>query len=492
MNPVSWIIQMPPQIMLVLALFTFLAIALFRSKHERHFIVFMVRSSFGLRLIKWIAVKYRRHWEFLSDASVIVAFGGFGGWYLSSHGQTRNLRISVFAFLMLILPLSLALGDSYAAALAFSLFPISHLLLSRKVPALDFAVSSAVIALGYSLVFTPHFSIFMGMFGLPAVMLFVLLSHGMDILFARTDLPGISPMIPSSKDGNVGVAFPGYDIFIPWWHALFALFVTLVVHEGAHGIMVKCAGVKLKSTGLLTVFSVPIGAFVEPDEAELESKKSIRKMRVFSAGPFANFMVGVFAGIILVLATASAGNYLVSDGMAVLEVMDGYPAKGSIDEGAVIKSIDGIETGNWEQYNMAAKDLYPGQDVLVETSMGNASITLAARPDDPERGYLGVILSENIQLGPHSGPVSYPMLAFFSDSLFWIFFFNVNIGLVNLLPVVPFDGGRMFRELLLTFRMSQANVDRLIYAMVSMTLIMFLINTIPLFRMLYNLAVSLV
>ena len=71
-------------------------------------------------------------------------------------------------------------------------------------------------------------------------------------------------------------------------------------------------------------------------------------------------------------------------------------------------------------------------------------------------------------------------------------FFNINIGLVNLLPVIPFDGGRMFKELATTFKLSVQNVNRLIYAVVSATLIIFLINMIPLARMVYDLVVSIV
>jgi hypothetical protein len=57
---------------------------------------------------------------------------------------------------------------------------------------------------------------------------------------------------------------PGLNEYIPFVWGWIALFVTMVVHEFAHGILSRVEGVRVKSMGIVTILVAPIAAFVEP------------------------------------------------------------------------------------------------------------------------------------------------------------------------------------------------------------------------------------
>ena len=95
---------------------------------------------------------------------------------------------------------------------------------------------------------------------------------------------------------------PGLNEYIPFVWGWIALFVTMVVHEFAHGILSRVEGVRVKSMGIITFFIAPIAAFVEPDEEQLfgtQEKPAIvtkgARIRILSAGVISNFIVGALA-----------------------------------------------------------------------------------------------------------------------------------------------------------------------------------------------------
>lgn len=57
----------------------------------------------------------------------------------------------------------------------------------------------------------------------------------------------------------------------------------------------------MKGIGVI-VAVIPIGFFVEPDEAELEQKKGLPKMRMFGAGIMNNLVIGIIClGLMILL-----------------------------------------------------------------------------------------------------------------------------------------------------------------------------------------------
>lgn len=133
----------------------------------------------------------------------------------------------------------------------------------------------------------------------------VILSMGyfLAILLLMTYLMIQEPPEPSSYNAPRNILLiPGLNEYIPFVWGWIALFVTMVVHEFAHGILSRVEGVRVKSMGIVTFLLAPIAAFVEPDEEELFGSKDrpplvskAARIRILSAGVISNFLVAIIA-----------------------------------------------------------------------------------------------------------------------------------------------------------------------------------------------------
>lgn len=121
------------------------------------------------------------------------------------------------------------------------------------------------------------------------ILMFVVLLSQLLILATRPDVLSQAAVGPEFL-----LVLPGINPLIPLWYGLLGLIVALVVHEGAHGVLARAHDIKVRSLGLL-VLVVPIGAFVEPDDEELERAPTRTKNRVFAAGIMTNLTVAVVA-----------------------------------------------------------------------------------------------------------------------------------------------------------------------------------------------------
>ncbi len=487
---------MDPVVIALAAAFAAGTLLLLNSDTERHVgVFFIIRSGYGIKLIDSLAKFKPRVWNFIADFSVLLSFGGMGAYYLSTSEETKpNLYMGIPLLGLLLSAAAFFTGETSAALLLAIAALASYPLLSAvRNTAANFMYTALLLASTSQLFINGFAAAAFGFLGLPALMVSVMVSHGLNILSAETTLPGVSPLLPSTQEGNVGVSFPGYGIFIPWWYALIALATTLVSHEAAHGVLTRVAGVRLKSTGILSALALPIGAFVEPDEDELKKKSSVQRMRVYTMGSFANLAVGLLSVLLIIASTLFFANTVHSNGLSVVGHMEGFPAEDVVPVDSIIYSVNGTPTPRFDVFKNLTAGLKPGGTVSLNTSEGVYDITLAAGEEEPERGYIGIYLMENLEFsGPASGFINVGLLSFVINALSWIAFFNVNIALVNLLPVIPFDGGRMFKEVVSTMNLSEGGVNRIVYAVVAFTALIFLVNLIPLLSMLAELFLNLV
>ncbi len=100
--------------------------------------------------------------------------------------------------------------------------------------------------------------------------------------------------------------------------------VAIVVHEFAHGIQALAARIRLKSTGILLLV-IPIGAFVETDDSDLDAAPKYRRLRLYASGPATNLFT---AALCLLLIGGVLGPSLepVSPGAVVVDVAADSPA----------------------------------------------------------------------------------------------------------------------------------------------------------------------
>ncbi|HID09002.1 TPA: RIP metalloprotease, partial [Candidatus Micrarchaeota archaeon] len=77
--------------------------------------------------------------------------------------------------------------------------------------------------------------------------------------------------------------------------------------------------------------------------------------------------------------------------------------------------------------------------VLRDGEELNVSITT-------EKGYIGIVGVKNVYKG--ALPLWYYVLSFLISLFSWVAFLNFMIGLVNMLPLPPLDGGYIYMDLL--------------------------------------------
>ena len=334
-------------------------------------------------------------------------------------------------------------------------------------------------------------------------------------------------ILPTVLDPQSGVTpltakeilvIPGVNPFVPLWYGIIALVVTLVVHEGGHGILSLANKMRVKSLGLL-VAVIPIGAFVEPDEDDLMKSPRRSRLRVYAAGPAVNFAVG-FLVLGVMMGTAVAMEP--TEGAPVWSISEGGPAmQAGMKPNTLLVDADGVPLADWDDFMEAVQQHAPGDSMLF-TDAGGATynVTLGNRwdafnepaqtaildrtpegdatcdayfaPDNDRYGddcadalqraplvgvsafstelYKGV-LADPFQSGGHfitltflplgevrGQPILSSMPHFFDtpfaaeaywplvNVLFWVFWVNLMVGLTNILPMLPLDGGHLFRD----------------------------------------------
>ena len=294
------------------------------------------------------------------------------------------------------------------------------------------------------------------------------------------------------------LAIPGLNDFIPFTVAVWlGLILTLVVHEGGHGILARVENLKVKSTGILFLV-VPIGAFVEPDEEEMEQASWRSRVRVYGAGITNNLVV---AGVCFLLIILCMGLVTPSGQVYVTGVYEDFPAdQAGIMAGMFLTSVGGVDVNTAEEFTAALATTRPGQEILVTATMDGVPreypVILTDWPEGMgegiEKGFMGVVpydsalvQKQTLQylktpLGPliltmvpidsvfGSNGLGLSILAFESPEvaawqapfpgfwfvvqlLFWAFWFNLLVGTFNALPFIPLDGGYIMHETVTRF-----------------------------------------
>ena len=448
-----------------------------RTKQERHLIFFMIRTKRFINILDKVANLAPGLWKFLADLAIVVSFSGLGAGYISRyHKQGRKKGLDNLDIILLLIGI-LAILVWWRGAFFF-FFALAMLVLwvfvIRRLnnPTADFLTASLLISLiGSRFLIHPFLAVGWGVFGMPSIIITGLVNQAYLILFQSSTMPGVSPFIPATRDGEVGLSAPGYDLFIPLGYAALALLITLVSHESAHGILARVHGIKIKSTGILTLGILPIGAFVEPDEKEMEKCSSIKKTHIFAVGSFANLVVGLIAAMLVFSVPLLP---IDASGMEIVGLEENSPAKDVLENGMILYEINGVPVAGYSMFNNVTSKLKPGDEINLTTDDGVFSLILEEHPENESRGYIGILTTA------HTNGI----IDMISTALFWIAFINICIGLVNLVPMIPFDGWLILREIVLAFNIREAMAKKIITGIVVMTFLLFVLNALPLFGML--------
>jgi membrane-associated protease RseP (regulator of RpoE activity) len=290
------------------------------------------------------------------------------------------------------------------------------------------------------------------------------------------------------KPQNI-LLLPGINEYVPSTLAVWLAFIiTIAVHEFGHGILCRVENIKVKTMGAL-VAVIPIGFFVEPDEEELDKTKGMPKVRMFGAGITNNLVVGFSCFILLILCM---GLVTPVTQPVIHGVYKDYPADiAGIPSGSIVTAVNGVPVSTRADVSAILNTTKPGTTLTLTAEKDKVvkdyPLNLSAWPEDiPERtsGFMGVEYYDGAaiiaviqgMLSP-LGFFQFLIIPFATDSgvqflriiafetpetvyyhvpfegywgvihlLFWCAWININVGIFNAIPMIPLDGGYIFKE----------------------------------------------
>lgn len=268
--------------------------------------------------------------------------------------------------------------------------------------------------------------------------------------------------------------------FIPVEYWVLGIGVLMFVHEMSHGIVARAEDMELNSVGWIVLGIIP-GAFVEPKGENMLPEKGDKEesgdgeiddddgseassghwdqgslssqLKVLAAGSFANYITAlVLTGLALLLfvnITAPSGvSYLAQDNLSASEA--------GMTNGTLY-SINDQKLRYGSEVKEALQNYEVNDTILANTSEGSYNVTLMERNGSAHMGVL-IYTSEGLlgdfidmlnnnreiedQYSSYEGFLSWTL-----SGLQVIALLNLLIGLFNMLPVRPLDGGQIVAAL---------------------------------------------
>ncbi len=380
------------------------------------------------------------------------------------------------------------------AALVFILIMVIFLFLNRKkievqkilFPLLYFVMYRTRLGLDWmdriakrvprTLHFIGIISIIAGFLGM-GLITYELTASTLKLFLTPEAPPSVKPVLPFEAKGV---------FFVPFIYWITAIFLIAAVHEFAHGVMARVYKLNVKSSGfafLGIIFPVIPAAFVEPDEKKIVKKTTSEQLAIFSAGAFANV---IFAGLVfLIIAFAInpvASKMIDLTGVKVTSITKESPADiGGITAGELITRINDMPVTTLENFTTTLKKTSPGTRLRIVTNQTSHVLIVGASEKDASKPYLGVMVAQgtkpNDSFIKRYGENTTAFLRWFFGLLYWLFLLNLGIGLFNLVPIGPIDGGRMLHLVLTTYLPKKTGLK--VFSWISFILLaMLLINVV--------------
>jgi len=299
-----------------------------------------------------------------------------------------------------------------------------------------------------TLKFLGYAGIVVGFLGM-ILLAYALTQNVIDLFTKPEAAQGVGLVLPIQAKGVV---------FVPFFYWIIAIFVVILVHEFGHGVISRAHNIKVKSSGFgfagVLIPILPL-AFVEPDEKILRKRPHKQQLSVFAAGPFFNIAFGLIIVLFLLLVLGPIVKGIVEPtGVQITGFIEGdYPAKQSgIEAGELVIRIDGKEITTLDGFSDLLEGIKPGSNIRLKTNVSTYNIVLAQNPEDNSKGYLGVYVRQGSKIkDAFKDSFAISVLIWFIGLIEWIYILNIGIGLFNLIPIGPVDGGRMMQIALYKF-----------------------------------------
>ncbi len=295
--------------------------------------------------------------------------------------------------------------------------------------------------------------------------------------------------VPSAAAG-VGLVLPFKvkgSFYVPFFYWIISIFIIAVVHEFSHGVIARVFGIKIKSSGFAFLgILLPIlpAAFVEPDEKQINKASKKAQLSIYAAGPFSNILLAAIVLGIFFAAISPLSNAIYNpDGVLVSDLMgsnDSFPAGAAgIEKGELILSVDNTPTLSVDNFTSVMDSKRSGDTILITTNVSQYNVTLAESPNNSSKGYLGVYIGQSFDVkedfAEKYGTWFLPIISWFIGLFYWLFLLNLGIGLFNLVPLGPIDGGRMLLTTLKHY-ISEKKAHRIWSVISTFFLILIIVN----------------
>ncbi|MBI2565110.1 site-2 protease family protein [Candidatus Woesearchaeota archaeon] len=283
---------------------------------------------------------------------------------------------------------------------------------------------------------------FLGMIFISAELVMVTIK-----IFTQEKAPAaVQPVLPFDVKGVY---------YVPFVYWILAIFIIALVHEFSHGVAARVYNIPLKSSGFAFVgLIVPIipAAFVEPDEKKLIKHRNWEQLSVFAAGPLANILTAILIVIISGILIAPVSNMLFHyEGIKIKEIVrDSAAAQINMQINEVITGIDDNKFKTLEEFRNYLGRKNSGDEIIIKTDKGSYQTILGSNPENNKNAFLGVVPVQNAvqKYTTGIGFILTKLFTWFSGFLIQLYLLSLGIGLFNLVPIGPIDGGRMFKTII--------------------------------------------
>lgn len=272
-----------------------------------------------------------------------------------------------------------------------------------------------------------------------------------------------------------GYTYPGPVISIPFWYWIVGVFVVIASHETMHAIFSRLEKVPIKSYGILLFLLFPIGAFVDVDMKKVKKLKLIKKLRIFAAGSFGNFLVGLIIFLIFI-ASVNVSNHLIESVGIKFETLPNTPAR-EIGLSGIIYQINNQTIRDRSDLADLLNRTKVGDNLTILTTTGIFNLKTIEHPEIKGRAFIGItkineVYKYRVFFEGYVPENLVNCLLIWHRLLFWLFLISIGIGMVNLLPMKPFDGGLIFEELFLKFFGKKGKIAIMVCSVIILSLIL--------------------
>ncbi len=393
--------------------------------------IYLLGSKRGIKTINSLAKRHKGFWKGMADWGIVLGFG------LLSYLIIKRRRSWLYLLGILTIIFSVLFVVPYTA------YGLQFIKVS-SIQAIGYSSSASISS--FTMAALPYLALIIGItvtFGFTGYILFALgvsafgVLELLAIVISKT-LSGAPTLAPLSNEvPGILPVIPG--ITIPLISGIIAFVIIIVIHEASHGVLAAMVKTKINKVGLLVFGVIPVGAFVEPDEAKVLKLDKEAQNRIYSAGVAANF-IAMFVFFVLLIAVLPYVNSNIMR-MFVTGTISGYPANGIIAPGSEIISWNGHTVTNIASLTSASANDFPGKSVRIVTNKGSYSF-VALKANGTSRGIVGVNLAESPVLQTPANKLIYFLYGIFAITMM----LNFLIGVINLLPLPMLDGWRIYKN----------------------------------------------